>query len=376
MSWDIAGMGAVANVGSTPDEIFRALCAGRELRAPLRAFDLTKYRSRHAYEIDDRTGGADEPLRATRWLHQSIDQALADAGLEPDLRDVPVLVGTTLREQRSAELWWRTGAAFGPADFHFGTALRGRYGSAATYTLANACSASLYALAMAGDLIELAEADTVVVAGADAITESAFGTLDRIQNDSPEALHPFDRSHKGMLMGEGAVAVVLRRSGSAEGPRARLRGVGVNCDASHPTAPDRDSIGWAIRDAHRRADVRAEDVDLVMLHGTGTPRNDETEAGVMSDIFGSGARTPLMTAIKSMTGHTLGGSGLLSLVMAILAFQNGQVPPVLGLTDPIDEAAGLRLVQGTAAAAQPRIAQVNSFGFGGINAVAVIEAAQ
>ncbi len=375
MSWDIAGIGAVANVGRTPDEIFQALCAGQELRAPLRAFDLTKYRSRHAYEIDDRTDGADEPLRATRWLHQSIDQALADAGLEPDLSDIPVLVGTTLREQRSAELWWRTGAAFSPADFHFGTALRASYGAEQTYTLANACSASLYALAMAGDLIELDEADTVVVAGADAITESAFGTLDRIQNDSPEALRSFDRSHKGMLMGEGAVAVVLRRSGSAEGPRARLRGVGVNCDASHPTAPDRDSIGWAIRDAHRRADVRAEEVDLVMLHGTGTPRNDETEAGVMSDIFGSGSQTPLMTAIKSMTGHTLGGSGLLSMVMAILAFQNGQVPPVLGLTDPIDEAVGLRLVQGTAAAAQPRIAQVNSFGFGGINAVAVIEAA-
>lgn len=52
-----------------------------------------------------------------------------------------------------------------------------------------------------------------------------------------------------------------------------------------------------------------------------------------------------MTAIKAMTGHTLGGSGLLSLLMAVLAMKEGTVPPVLGLTDPIPEATGLRLVQ-------------------------------
>lgn len=381
MSWDITGIGAIANVGSNPDEIFTSLCAGREGRAQLRAFDVSKYRSRHAYEIDDRpTPGTDEPLRATRWLRLAIAQALADAGRETDLSEVPVLVGTTLREQRSAELWWQDGAEFGPADFHFGTDLLASFGAASSYTLANACSASLYALALATDLIALDITDTVVVAGTDAITQSAFGTLDRVQNESPEKLTPFDESHQGMLMGEGAVAVVLQAGGTATGPvRARLRSVGINCDAAHPTAPDRDSIGWVIRDAHRRAGVVSEDIDLVMLHGTGTPRNDETEAGVMMDIFGRSSRSdsaPLMTAIKSMTGHTLGGSGLLSLVMAIKAMESGQVPPVHGLTDPIEQAAKLSLVQTASRAAEIRTVQVNSFGFGGINAVAVLEAAR
>lgn len=375
MSWDIVGMGAVASIGATPGEIFDSLCAGREGLAGLRAFDKANYRAKRAYEIDDRARpGVDEPGRATRWLKAAVRQALADAGHPGDLGDVPVLVGTTLQEQRSAELWWRRGAPLGTADLHFGTALRETFGAVRTYTFANACAAALYALAMATDLIEAGEADTVVVAGTDAIGESAFGTLDRVQNDVPDALRPFDRSHKGMLMGEGAVAVVVRRA-AAPGQRAhaRLRAVGVNCDAHHPTAPDPAGITRVLRDAYRRAGVRPEDVDLVMLHGSGTPKNDTTEAGVLSEIFEPGAG-PLMTAIKSMTGHTLGGSGLLSLVMAALAARRGTVPPVLGLTDPVPEAAGLRLVRHEAAAAEIGIAQVDAFGFGGINAAAILEA--
>ncbi|WP_424888603.1 beta-ketoacyl-[acyl-carrier-protein] synthase family protein [Streptomyces sp. XH2] len=384
MTWDITGMGAVASVGGTPREIFAALCAGRSGLAGLRAFDTSRYRARQAYEIDDRARpGADEPGRATRWLRQAVAQALTDAGLPHDLADVPVLVGTTLQEQRSAELWWREGSRLAPSDLHFGTALREAFGATRTYTFANACAASLYALAMATDLIEAGAADTVVVAGTDAIGESAFGTLDRVQNDIPDALRPFDRSHKGMLMGEGAVAVVVQRAPAAPAPgrrvHARVRAVGINCDAHHPTAPDPEGITRVVRDAHRRAGVAPGDIDLVMLHGSGTPKNDTTEAGVLAQVFAAGSgggdgSGPLMTAVKSMTGHTLGGSGLLSLVVAALALRQGTVPPVLGLTDPVEEAAGLRLVQGTAATADLGLAQIDAFGFGGINAAAIVEA--
>lgn len=378
MTWDITGMGAIANLGGSPQDIFDALCTGQESRAPLKAFTPDKYRAAYAYEIGDRAEeGRDEPLRATRWLTAAVRQALADASLDEDLTQVPVLVGTTLREQRSAELWWRDGAPLDVTDLHFGTSLSSGFGSRETYTFANACSATLYALGLATDMIELGMTDTVVVAGTDSMTESAFGTLDRVQNETPEALRPFDTSHKGMLMGEGAVAVVVQRTGSvSKQVHARLRGVGMNCDARHATAPDRDGVSWVVRDAYRRAGVSAEDIDLVMLHGSGTPRNDETEASVLSDVFAGTEAGPLMTAIKSMTGHTLGGSGLLSLVMAAVAMRQGLVPPILGLTDPIPEAAGLRMVQGSKATAELTIAQVDAFGFGGINAVAILEAAR
>lgn len=378
MTWDITGMAAVANVGATPEEIFAALCAGRESRRPLMAFDPDKYRAAYAYEIDDRPeGGGDLPRRATRWLTTVVRQAAADAGLGEDLSQVPVLVGTTMREQRSLELRWRDGAHVALADLHFGTALKAAFGACTTYTFANACSASLYALGMATDMIELGMADTVVVAGTDAATESGFGMLDRVQNDIPDALRPFDTTHKGMLMGEGAAAVVIQRAGTGNGPvHARVRGVSTNCDAHHATAPDPDGITRAVQDAYSRAGVRAQDIDLVMLHGSGTPRNDQTESSVLRHIFHGAGTGPRMTAIKAMTGHTLGGSGLLSLVMAVLAMKERTVPPVLGLADPIPEAAGLGLVQGSPAAGVVTVAQIDAFGFGGINAVAIVEAAR
>ncbi|MEV5704860.1 beta-ketoacyl synthase N-terminal-like domain-containing protein [Actinoallomurus sp. NPDC052274] len=371
-------MAAVANIGASPEEIFAALCAGQESRKPLKAFDPDKYRAAYAYEIDDRPeGGGDIPRRATRWLTNVVRQAVADAGLGEDMSHVPVLVGTTMREQRSLELWWRDHAEVALEDLHFGTALKETFGASTTYTFANACSATLYALGMATDMIEVGMADTVVVAGTDAATESGFGMLDRVQNDIPDALRPFDATHKGMLMGEGAAAVVVQRAGTGNGPvHARVRGVSMNCDAHHATAPDPDGITRAVQDAYSRAGVRAQDIDLVMLHGSGTPRNDATESSVLRHIFHGAGTGPRMTAIKAMTGHTLGGSGLLSLLMAVLAMREGTVPPVLGLTDPIPEAVGLGLAQGAPASGDLTIAQIDAFGFGGINAVAIVEAAR
>ncbi|MFD0689944.1 beta-ketoacyl-[acyl-carrier-protein] synthase family protein [Actinomadura fibrosa] len=370
-------MGAVSSIGGDPEAIFGALCAGRGGLAELRAFDRGRFRATAAYEIDDRPEpGGDEPGRATRWLCDAIRQALDGAGMDHDLTGVPVLVGTTFREQRSVELWWRGQAPLAPSGLYFGPALRAEFGCTVTYTPASACAASLYGMAMATDLIALGQAETVVVAGTDALTESAFGAIDRVQNRVPRALRPLDRDRSGMLMGEGAVAVVVRASGGHHGPVAgRVRGVGLNCDGHHATRPSGPSIGRAIRDAHARAGVKAGDIDLVMLHGTGTPLNDATEMAALAEVFAGRATLPYVTAIKSMTGHTCGGSGLLSLVTALLAIGAGRIPPIAGLAAPIEEAAGFGLPIGCVTGAELRTVQIDAFGFGGLNAVAVVEGA-
>jgi 3-oxoacyl-[acyl-carrier-protein] synthase II len=380
MSWIVTGMGAVASIGADVEEIFDSLAAGRSGLGTLRGYDREKFRAQVAYEIDDRPApGVDEPLRATRWLERAVAQAAADAGVGEDLSGVPVLVGTTLRELRSVELSWRDGVPFDAADLHFGTMLRHRFGAVDTHTVANACSASLYTLALGADLLDLGAADTVVVAGVDTITESTYGLLDRCYPEAPDRVRPFDRARRGMLQGEGAVAVVLRREADGPGPgsrvHARVRGVAVNCDAYHPSAPDAKSIAAAVQEAHRRAGVRPADIDLVMLHGTGTPLNDEAESTALGTVFAGMNPSPYMTAIKSMTGHTAGASGLHSLVAAVDVMRTGTVPPTVYLDDPVEAVAGFRLVRGTAERSeQPlRLAQIDSFGFGGLNAVAVVE---
>jgi 3-oxoacyl-[acyl-carrier-protein] synthase II len=362
----ITGTGLVTSAGSS-------LLAGRSGLAPLRAFDRDRYRTGLAYEIDDRAGGADVPGRASAWLVAAVREALA--GREPDPGErVAVLVGTGLRELRSVELWWAAGAPVdGLGELDPGAALARATGLPGAVTLTNACSASLTALALAADLLEQDEADTVVVAGVDAITETMFGLLDRVTPEPPDALRPFDADRRGVLMGEGAAAVVLERAGGPRPALARLRGVGTGCDASHVTVPDAGGIAATMRDAHRRAGVAPGDVDLLFVHGTGTLAGDDVEAAAVAEVFAGAA--PVVTALKSMTGHTSGASGLVALVTAVECLRGGAVPPTLGLRTPIPAAADLDLVTGSPRSGPWGTAQVNAFGFGGVNAVAVLEAA-
>lgn len=379
MSWAMTGTAMVTSVGRDRAACFEAFCRKESGVSPLRAFDPSKYRAKHAYEIDDRPpGGGDVPGRASSWLAGVVSAALADAAVELDGARVALLVGTGLRELRSLELWWADGEPFDAEALHFGRALRAVVPAGApAATFSNACSASLFTLGLAADALALGQADVAVVAGTDAITESMFGLLDRVNVAPPEEVRPFDRGRKGVLMGDGAAAVVLEPAARAaergRAPRAWLRGVGMSCDAHHVTAPHRDGIERAIRDAHERAGVAPADVDLVMVHGTGTVLNDETEALALRSVFGD-AR-PAMTALKSMTGHTSGASGLVGLVTAIECLVHGRIPPTIGLDAPIAEAEALDFVVGAPRDAAPRVAQVDAFGFGGVNAVAVVERA-
>ncbi|MFI6641761.1 beta-ketoacyl synthase N-terminal-like domain-containing protein [Streptomyces sp. NPDC050504] len=374
MSYAITGTGAVASIGATPGEIFESLRTGRSGLAPLRAFRREHFNAQQLFEIDDRAAeGVDEPARATRFLLEAVRQAAADAGLPEDLSGIPVLVGTGLRELRTLELWWRDGVPFDVDGLDFGAALRERFGAVDTHTLAGACSASLYALALAWDLLEQGEADTVIVAGCDAVTESMFGQADRVQFDPPPSVRPFDENRQGTILGEGAAAVVLSREPGTRPVRGWLRSVAVNCDAHHQTAPDAAGVEAAVREAHERAGLAPADVDLVVLHATGTPLNDKTEATVTAKVF-DGTR-PALTGIKSLTGHTSGSAGLLSLIVALDSLDSGVVPPIAGLTDPLPEGAGLNLVAGEPLSGPLGVAQVNSFGFGGVNAVAIVAGA-
>ncbi|MEV4738706.1 beta-ketoacyl synthase N-terminal-like domain-containing protein [Streptomyces sp. NPDC049555] len=371
MSRPIVGMGAVAATGAGVDELFESLCAGLSGRAEFRGFDGSRFRGRHAYEVDDRpVAGSDVPGRATRLLLDAVGQAVADAGLGEDLAGIPVLVGTGMRELRSLELWWRDGSPFADSGLDFGTALRTRFNADVTHTFSNTCAASLYALALALDLLGQDGEDApevVVVAGVDVLTESLYGLLERVRPAGGRAVP----------MGDGAAAVVLRRTGDgALRVHGRLRGVAVNCDAHHVTAPSPAGIAEAMRAAHRMAGVGPGDVDLVMLHGDGTLGDDEAEAVALADVLGDAAGGPLMTAVQSMTGHTSGASGLINLIVGLRALNEGRVPPTVGARPASGPAGPFRFVTGTPAGGQRlNVAQLNAFGLGGINAVAIVEGA-
>jgi 3-oxoacyl-[acyl-carrier-protein] synthase II len=341
---------------------FTALISGRSGAAELSGFDTGRLNLTHGYPITA-AGPGD-------WLADCVQRALRDADVDPAAQRVVAIVGTGLRELALVE----RPAEVGADRLDFGAAVRQAVPAVTeVLTVSNACSAAGHALALAQDLIELGDADVVVVGGTDGMTESMLTMIGRVADEPTTQVRPFDAERTGVLLGDGAAAVVLTREGASR-PLGRLLATGLSCDASPETAPDPDGIARAMRDAFERAGRTPEEVGLVLAHGTGTALNDPAEAAALNAVFGE--HRPLVTAVKGAVGHTSGASALTSLVMAVECLRQSVVFPVAGLRKPCAEADGLDLVIGDPVRACVRLAQVDSFGFGGVNAVTLIEAAR
>jgi 3-oxoacyl-[acyl-carrier-protein] synthase II len=372
----LTGAGMITSIGDNRRDCFDAFCQGRTGLAPLQAFDHDRFNVCNAYEIKDRTEG-EASFRDTTWLCRAIGEAVQDAGLTTDAGELYIMIGTGLRELRSLELFYADGIPMAPQQLHFSEAVRRQAaGCRGVYTLSNACAASNYALGLAEDMLRLGQAEVVIVSGCDSITESMFGLLDRVNPQKPSRLQVFDRDRKGVLMGEGAAAVVLESSPHAQArggkPLARLLSVGLSCDAHHETAPDHAGICRAMRDAHVRAGVAPKDVGVIFVHGTGTSLNDTTEGAALAEVFPESAQRFVLSGIKSMIGHTSGASGLVGVITAAMALNEKCVPPTVGLENPIDEVVGMRIATNLVAVPQLCCAQINAFGFGGVNSVVML----
>jgi 3-oxoacyl-[acyl-carrier-protein] synthase II len=357
-------------------ETFAALLAGTSGVGQLRYYPQGRLTVNRGYQIKD--SGEEQPLRAGAWLAHCVARAVAGAGLRPGQR-VVALIGTGLRELRAVELWAADGWPLRAEDLHFGGAVRGAFPPvSAAITIANACSAGGHALALGQDLLELGDADAVIVAAADAMTESMLAIIGRFDEEPAERVRPFDAFRRGVLLGEGAAAVVLVRDDASPArpsarPLARLVSTGLSCDARHETAPDAIGIRRAMTSAFDRGQAAPSDIGLVFAHGTGTALNDVTEAAVLAEVFAGSSPGPLVTAVKGAVGHTSGTAALTSLALALISLRTGLVPPVVGLREPLPEGRDLRLVTGDPQPLPGGLVQVNAFGFGGVNAVSLVE---
>lgn len=368
MTAAVVGYSAITSLGADATETYLGLCQGNSGLGPLRGFRVDRFRGQQAYQIaDGRQDDGPEHGRASRLVIEAIRQATDAAGVDP--ATVPVIIGTGLAELPTLEAAVCEGRVPTAAELDMAQAVRKAFGTEDVTTVVNACSASLHALAIAVDLLTLGEADQVVVAGVDILTRSMHGLLDRVQPVIPDVVRPFDSGPKGVIMGEGAAAVVL--SNQAGEDAFEVRAVSMNCDAGHVTMPDQEGMAAAMRLAHTGAGVDPADIDLVMLHGTGTPQNDTAESAAMAAVFGDAIGAPAAVAIKSMTGHTSGASGLVAVVTALETMRHGTVPPNQAVREIIPEAQALALATAPVAR-ECKLAQVNAFGFGGVNAVAII----
>ncbi len=148
---------------------------------------------------------------------------------------------------------------------------------------------------------------------------------------------PFDANRSGTVLGEGGGAVVLEAATHASSrgvrPYGVIEGYGLACEAYSMTSPRPDGAGVA-RSARQALDTCGPDsVGWIKVHGTGTRINDAAECQGLADVFGNRLSEIPLTSLKPMLGHCLGASGAVEGVMALIAFQQGLIPPTLGLRE-------------------------------------------
>jgi 3-oxoacyl-[acyl-carrier-protein] synthase II len=237
-------------------------------------------------------------------------------------------------------------------------------------TVATACAAGNYAIGNGFDAIAAGDVDVALCGGADAMCRATFTGFYRLGAVDPELCRPFDVNRGGILTGEGAGVLVLEPLAAAVARGARIYaevlGYGLNCDAGHPVAPDRDSVAACMRLALDDAGVTPAEVDLIAAHGTGTKANDTTECGAIHDVFGP--TPPRTVSVKSMLGHTMGAASALSAVACAVAIADGFVPPTINHVET-DPTCAVDCVPNSSVAADLRIVQNNALAFGGNNSV-------
>ncbi len=233
-------------------------------------------------------------------------------------------------------------------------------------TLSTACSSSAKVFASAERLIRLGLVDAALVGGVDTLCDSVLFGFRSLELVATQACRPFDVHRDGISIGEAAAFALLERVEVA--PRApRLLGHGESSDAHHMSTPHPEGRGAhvALDEALARAGIGTDAVDYVNLHGTATLKNDEVEAKLLPR-FASRTRA---SSTKGFTGHTPGAAGALEAAFALLAIEHDLVPPNLGCSAPMPEAAPWLALQPSGQRVD--IALSNSFGFGGNNACLV-----
>lgn len=346
------------------------------------------------FGISPREAAAMDPQQ--RLLLESTWEALESAGIDPTTlrgKRVGVYVGTNGQDYLDVLT-----AAPAESSGYVGTGsaasvLSGRIAYCFGFigpvvTVDTACSASLVALDQARTALAAGDCDLAVVAGVTVMTTPrAFIDFSAQRGLAPDGrCKPFAANADGTAWGEGIATVVLQRVPDVGAGRVRavVRGSAVNSDgtSSGLTAPSGSSQQRVILAALADAGLRADQVDVIEAHGTGTPLGDPVEVGALQATYGVDRPTDrpvLLGSVKSNIGHTQAAAGLAGVVKLVVAMHRGLVPASLHCDEPTSMAdwstGALRVNTATTSwpAGSVRRAAVSSFGFSGTNAHVVLE---
>jgi len=399
----VTGIGIVSPIGNTPDEVEASLRAGKSGITFSESYAEHGFRSQiHGVpdivledHIDKRDLRFMGPGAAFNFI--AMERAIADSGLEKN--DV------------SNE---RTGLVMGsggPSTSNFFTAfdtvinkgspkrmgpfmvtrcmsstnsacLATPFGiKGVNYSITSACTTSLHCMGNGVEQIQFGKQDIVFAGGGEEIDWTlsclfdAMGAMSSKYNDTPEtASRPYDATRDGFVIAGGAGVVVLeeRERALARGAKiyGEVTGYGATSDGADMVAPSGEGGERAMRLALSQLPEDRK-IDYVNAHGTSTPVGDIKEIVALRNIFGEG-NTPPVSSTKSMTGHSLGATGVQEAIYSMLMMNKGFIAPSINVTQ-LDQALSPSEIN-TELRTDVEIDSVlsNSFGFGGTNGTVII----
>lgn len=372
----VTGLGAVSPFGHNASLLWSGLLALDSSPTVRDEVPATHMKNRLFYSVpqwpDDESG------KATAFAIHAAKEALADAGLvrsDVSSERIGVSLGTAMGDQNVLDHRRAKGKSDGDINpFNVAGKLASQLNcSGPNHLVSNACSAGAYAISIAYDAIQAGEADIMIVGGSDVFAVVPQACFNQMRALDPLICRPFDAQRAGTIGGEGAAILVIESEKSflnRTGGKiyAELAGYGLSCDAHHLTAPDPSGIAIkkAMVDAMDHAELKYEDVDCIVVHGTGTKLNDIAEGNEIQETFHARGIRPWVYAPKSKLGHSGGASGAFAFLIAALMVDRQTVPPTANLTD-VDTECALNFNVGKPLALPIRTVVCSSYAFGGNN---------
>lgn len=394
----VTGLGIVSCIGNNPDEVADSLKAGRSGISTDENMAELGFRSQvsgrpslnpkeHVDKRSFRFMG-----EAAGWSAVSMQQAIEDAGLSEDDISNPrtgIIAGSggpsAIEIVRAADITRKNNSPKRIGPFAVPKAMSSTISATlathykikgVNYSITSACTTSLHCIGAAAEQIQWGKQDVMFAGGGEELEWpltslfDAMGAMSSKYNDAPEtASRAFDASRDGFVIAGGAGMVVLEEyeRAKARGANiiAEITGYGATSDGYDMVAPSGEGAERAMKMALEDAATRGvSGIDYINPHATSTPVGDVAETGAIHRTFGDDG--PMISATKSMTGHSLGGAGVQESIYALLMMKHGFVAPSINVVDLDPELAPVNIVTETREAELNNIMS-NSFGFGGTN---------
>lgn len=403
----ITGMGVISPLGNDVHTFWKHLTEGKSGISLIDSFDVSGSKTKIAGTVRDfdaeERWGRKEARRLDRFSQFALaaaEQALESSGIQLDQIDrkrLGVYVGSgiggittlidnvhTLNERGARKVspslvpMMISNAAAAQISIRLGAL-------GPSLSPVTACSIGNTSIGEAFNAIRNDDADIMFAGGAEAaitnLSLASFGNAHALsaRNEDPAAAsRPFDADRDGFVMSEGAGILVLESLDSAIARNApilcEVLGYGASSDAYHMVASHPEGTGayLAMKNALKKANVSAEDIDVVSAHATSTKAGDLSETLAIKTLFGELAYDIPVTANKSMLGHMLGAAGGVEAIALTESLRHGIIPPTINLQHP-DSACDLDYVADGPRQQSLTIGLSNSFGFGGHNSAIVLK---